>query len=151
MNQHITGCLWVGGQALLLGALILLPNGQAWDLSGTLGLVANVLFFGGLVIIAVGALRLGTGLTPSPVPTSLGELQTTGLYRFMRHPIYTGVLVAVLGLVLRSGSWLHVAIGVATFAYFDRKAAWEEGQLQDHYPDYGSYAERTAKFFPGLW
>ena len=69
----------------------------------------------------------------------------------MRHPIYTGVLVAALGLVLRSGSWLHVVIGVATFAYFDRKAAWEEGQLRNHYPDYRSYAERTAKFFPGLW
>ena len=151
MNRHIIGWLWVGGQAILLGALIVLPNRQAWDRSGALGLIANVLFFGGLALIAIGALRLGTGITPSPVPTPFGQLQTGGLYRFMRHPIYTGVLTAVVGIVLRSGSWLHVVIGVITFAYFDRKAAWEEGQLRDYYPAYGAYAARTAKFFPRLW
>lgn len=84
-------------------------------------------------------------------PASFGELQTTGLYRFMRHPIYTGVLLAVLGMVLRSGSWLHVAIGIATVAFFDRKAAWEEAQLRAHYPGYAEYAAKTAKFIPNLW
>lgn len=150
-NRHIIGWLWVAGQAVFLGALILLPNGQAWDRSGALGLAANVLFFLGLAIVAIGALRLGTGITPSPVPSSLGQLRTTGLYRFMRHPIYTGVLVAVVGIALRSGSWLHVAIAAATFVYFDRKAAWEEGQLRGHYPDYDAYAATTAKFIPFVW
>lgn len=151
MNRHMIGWLWVSGQAALLGALIFLPNGQAWDRSGVLGIISNGLFFGGLVLVGVGALRLGAGITPSPVPTSLGQLQTTGLYRFMRHPIYTGVLTAVVGIALRSGSWLHVAIAALTFVYFDRKAAWEEDQLRDHYPDYGAYADRTKKFFPMIW
>lgn len=151
MNRHIIGWLWVGGQAALLGALIFLPNGDDWDRSGTLGTVANVLFFAGLALIGIGALRLGTGITPSPVPTSLGQLQTTGLYRFMRHPIYTGVLTAVVGMAMRSGTWVHVAIAAVTFVYFDRKAAWEEGQLREHYPAYAEYAARTNKFFPGLW
>ena len=151
VNRHITGWLWVAGQALLLGALILLPNGQAWDRSGALGLIGNVAFVGGLLLVGIGALRLGAGITPSPVPNSQGQLQTTGLYRFMRHPIYSGVLIAVVGIALRSGGWVHVAIAVVTFVYFDRKAAWEEGQLRDHYPTYGAYAARTATFFPGLW
>lgn len=151
MSRHVIGWLWVGGQAVLLLALILLPNGQAWSRAGALGPVANVVFFGGLLIIGIAALRLGTGLTPSPVPTSLGQLQTTGLYRFMRHPIYTGVLITVVGMALRSGNWLHVAVAAVIFVYFDRKAAWEEGQLRSHYLGYHAYASRTAKFFPGIW
>ena len=58
MNRDATGWAWVAGQAVLLGALIFLPSGDAWSKPGLLQLAANVLFFGGLGLIAVAALRL---------------------------------------------------------------------------------------------
>ena len=66
----------------------------------------------------------------------------------MRHPIYTGVLLVVIGLVVGSGNVLVLVIGVATFAFFNSKARWEESQLLRTFPDYESYAQRTARFFP---
>lgn len=140
--------MWVGGQAILLGVLILWPSGDDWSRTPILVGIAGVLFFAGLGLIATSALGLGSALTPTPIPTRRGHLRTSGLYRLVRHPIYTGVLLTVTGITLRSGNWVHVVIAVATYVYFDRKAAWEEQRLQETYPGYRSYASRTGKFIP---
>lgn len=151
MNRSTIGWLWVGGQAVLLGALVLLPGRDDWSTPGWISIPASALLFGGLAIIFAAAIGLGSALTPTPVPTKSGSLSTGGLYRFVRHPIYTGVLAVVAGLTLGSGSWIHLAIGIATVVFFDRKAAWEEQQLIEKYPDYPSYAATTPKFIPQPW
>jgi len=147
----MTGWIWVAGQAVLLGALVLLPSRDDWSIPVALLSIAGVLFFGGLAIIAIGALGLGAGLTPTPVPTQNGSLITTGFFRHVRHPIYTGVLAVVIGVTLRSGSFIHLAVAIGTVLFFDRKAAWEEEQLSNHYLDYKHYAARTPKFVPQPW
>ncbi len=149
MSRAAIGWLWVAGQALLLGALVVVPGGDAWPKPTALVTVALVLVVAGLALVAVAALRLGTALTPTPVPNRTGMLTTGGLYRYVRHPIYTGVLAAVAGVTLRSGSWIHVGVAAVTVVFFDRKAAWEEAQLRRHYPGYDDYAARTPKFVPG--
>ncbi len=150
MSREMTGWLWVAGQAVLLVALVLLPGGDDWTTPGFLKAVATVFFFGGLALIAIAALNLGRALTPTPVPTKAGELKTSGLYGIVRHPIYTGVLAVVVGMTLGSGSFIKLAVAAATFVFFDRKSAWEEGQLRDRYPGYAAYASSTPKLIPGL-
>lgn len=151
MNRTTVGWIWVGGQAVLLGALILLPGRDDWPTPGWVEALAAVLFFGGLALIGLAAFGLGTALTPTPVPTQHGTLTTGGFYRYVRHPIYTGVLSVVAGMTLRSGSWIHVAVAILTVGFFDRKAAWEEQQLVEHYPGYPAYAAMTPKFVPQPW
>jgi len=68
----------------------------------------------------------------------------------MRHPIYTGVLTIVAGIVLRSGSVIQALVGVATVAFFTVKAKWEEGQLRERYADYDSYAAEVPRFLPRI-
>jgi len=51
-------------------------------------------------------------------------------------------------MTLRSGNIVTLAVALITVIFFDRKAAWEERQLCDRYPDYASYAASTPKFFP---
>lgn len=148
MTRSTVGWVWVGAQIVLLGALIILPSSDDWPTPAWLLTIASITFFAGFGLIAVAALGLGTSLTPTPVPTSRGSLKTGGLYQFVRHPIYTGVLVVVAAMTARSGSWIHLAIAVATIIFFDRKAAWEEAQLIDRFPDYSEYADRTPKFVP---
>ena len=52
MSKGTIGWLWVGGQAVLLGALVLWPTGSAWARPAALLLVAGILFFGGLGLVA---------------------------------------------------------------------------------------------------
>lgn len=151
MNRETTGWIWVAGQVVLLGALILLPGRDDWQTPGLLLTIAGALFLGGLAIIALAALGLGAGLTPTPVPTERGSLITTGFYRHVRHPIYTGVLGVITGMTLRSGSFIHLAVAVVTIVFFDRKAAWEEQQLRNWYTGYVDYAAKTPKFVPQPW
>ena len=89
MNKTVVGWLWVAGQGVLLAALVFWPGGDAWGTPAAVLAVAGVLFFGGLGLVVISALGLGRALTPTPVPTQSGQLTTTGLYGFVRHPIYT--------------------------------------------------------------
>ena len=148
MDRAVIGWIWVAGQVAVFAALILLPGGDDWSTPGWLTTIGAVLFIGGLVIIAVAALGLGSSLTPTPVPTKSGALTTSGFYRYVRHPIYTGVLAVVAGMTVRSGSWVQLIVAVVAIVFFDRKAAWEEQQLRERFPGYAEYAAVTPKFIP---
>lgn len=145
------GWAFVAVQVVLLATLVLLPHRDDWATPGWLDVAGLALVAAGIAVGAAAALRLGTALTPTPVPTAEGRLTTDGLYRFARHPIYTGVLAVVVGLTVRSGSWITLAVAVATVGFFDRKARWEEARLAERYPDYPDYAESVPRFVPRPW
>jgi protein-S-isoprenylcysteine O-methyltransferase Ste14 len=147
----VIGWLWVVGQLVVFAVVFLPPPGEDWQNPPWLSLSATVIFGLGLVLVAVAALGLGRGLTPTPVPRHGGQLVTGGLYRFVRHPIYTGVLLIILASTVRSQSFLQLLVAVLALLFFDRKAAWEERALAERYDGYPAYAAGTAKFFPGLW
>ena len=148
MSDRFIGWTFVAIQVALLGALIFLPGSDDWPTPQwlrTMGTIVNVL---GFALLIVGGLGLGSSLTPTPVPREAGQLTTGGLYRFVRHPIYTGVLMIVVALVVSSGSWVHLVIGVVTVVFFSVKARWEEQRLRLEYPDYDVYASSTGRFVP---
>lgn len=150
MSRSRTGWVFVAAQVVLLLALVLVPSGSAWSLPSWLATLAGLLVIGGLVVVVLAALSLGRALTPTPVPNGRGELRTGGLYRFVRHPIYTGVLAVVLGLTLRARSWLGLLVGVLTIAFFTVKARWEEARLAETFAGYVAYAAVTPRFVPFL-
>lgn len=151
MSQRSIGWVFVAVQAVLLVVLVALPGDDDWSTDGAVGSLADVLVVVGFALLGLAALVLGRSLTPTPVPVDGGELRTTGPYRFVRHPIYTGVLVIVVGLTLRSGSWPTLAVAVATVVFFHVKASWEERRLAERYPDYLAFAARTPRFVPRPW
>ncbi len=150
LTRHQIGWAFVAAQAILLILLVLLPGKDHWPSPLLIDLLGLLLFYGGLLLVVVASLGLGSSLTPTPVPTSGGRLRTSGLYSLVRHPIYTGVLSLVVGIILRSRNVLVLVIGIATIAFFYRKSEWEEQQLRRRYPDYDSYATRTPRFVPRL-
>lgn len=112
----------------------------------------------GLVWMACGSLlglwawgSLGlTRLRIMPEPGATAELITTGPYRWVRHPMYVGVLLLMFGLVLLNPNWLSAVIWLALLLVLDRKAAREEYFLENAFPNYASYRQRTGRFIPPL-
>jgi len=151
MNDRVVGWMFVAIQIAFLTALVLLPSADHWATPSWLKTTGLVLSVFGWVLILVAAIGLGRSLTPSPVPVKSGQLRTNGLYRYARHPIYTGVLAIVLGLVLPSANVVTAVTGIATFVFFNAKARWEEQRLRARYADYEQYAATTARFFPHPW
>lgn len=148
MDRARVGWLFVAVQVVLLVTLVLLPRGDAWPMPGWLLGIAGGLTVLGLVVVVVASLNLGRALTPTPVPNGQGGLRTGGLYRFVRHPIYTGVLSIVLGIALGTGRWSGAVLAAVTVVFFVLKARWEEARLVEAFPGYVAYAASTPRFVP---
>lgn len=135
-------------QAGLLAALVLLPWGTGWPRSWFTWLAgAALVVAGGLA--AMSAMRgLGRALTPTPVPVDGAALRTDGAYARVRHPIYSGLLLAGLGWTVWAASWAHVVAWGGLLVLFTVKASWEERMLRQRYPDYADYADAVPRFLP---
>ena len=141
---------FVVGQFALLAAILLLPSGSQWVTPHWVADCARWLQLVGIVVLVVAMINLGRSLTPLPSPVPHGELRTGGLYRGVRHPIYTAIMALAVGSAARSGNVVIAAATVALIAWFMLKARWEETQLGVRYPGYREYAARTPRFVP-LW
>ena len=151
VDRRVTGWVLVGVQALLLVALVLAPRGELWPTPGWLAAVSWGVSVAGVVWALWAALRLGDRLTPTPVPRDGGQLRTDGPYGHVRHPIYTGVLLIVVGIALRNGGAVGLLLAVVTVAFFHAKAAFEERLLAQRYAGYATYAASTPRFTPRPW
>lgn len=137
-------------QFVLLGALLFAPRGSLWPLGTVTIVAAAALILIGGTLAVLGVVGLGSALTASPVPKSGSSLVTTGIYSTIRHPIYTGLLVGGVGLVVLGASPWHVGLWLALLVLLALKSRWEERMLLAAHPDYRGYGARTGRFLPGI-
>ncbi|KAI0558271.1 Phospholipid methyltransferase [Gracilaria domingensis] len=117
-------------------------------------------FLAGPALLIVGALisaksvfDLGPkqlSIWPAPVPS--GELRTDGLYEYVRHPMYSGVLLASAGFAVATASPSRIALTIAFAAFLMKKIDVEEQFLKDSYPGYEEYTQEvTSKLIPNVF
>lgn len=148
MTEKSRGYVYVAIQFLLIGLIVLIPAEQPAEVFNYVG---GVLFIApGLIILFLALKNLGRSLDANPVPKHDGALIETGMYRYLRHPIYTGVLLATLGTVIQSASWFKFLLWVALLVLLNLKAAFEERLLAAKYPGYRAYQSRTGRFLPRI-
>jgi protein-S-isoprenylcysteine O-methyltransferase Ste14 len=145
-----TGWALVGAQFGLLAALVILPAGNLWPRGAITSVLGGVLVATGAAVAVLAGLRLGPNLTPTPLPKEDGELVTAGFYQYVRHPIYTGVLLAAAGVLVFQASIAHIVGFVLVWGVLTLKALGEEKMLAEKYEGYASYATRTGRFLPRL-
>lgn len=110
-----------------------------------LGLWFNVL--GGLIII-LALLQLNKNLSPFPTPKNNTTLLQNGLYKYIRHPIYTGIIIFFTGHSVYQNSLYKLAISLLLVVLFHFKSNYEEQRLEQKFPNYKLYKSKTRKFFP---
>lgn len=152
MSTKTKAMLFVVTQFVLFGVIVVLlftlPIESAVAMQA-LGILLAVVGLG----VVIAALRTfqqvnahGPNISPEPRPQSDHVAQ--GMYRYVRHPIYSGVLLAALGAAVYHGSvWLFVIAGVL-MVFFTIKSRFEESLLVQTFPDYPSYMQQTGRFFP---
>ncbi|WP_205370645.1 isoprenylcysteine carboxylmethyltransferase family protein [Thermoleptolyngbya sp. PKUAC-SCTB121] len=155
--QGKKGEYWVILQAVLLLGLLILPTvpvpGLVIEPPLRYGLwaIAALCALTAAIFLGKGLLDLGQSLTPLPYPREDGQLVQTGVYRIVRHPIYSGVIFAVLAIALYRLSGTHLLAALVFFIFFNAKAAKEEAWLQEKYPDYVEYKTRVKRLIPWLY
>jgi protein-S-isoprenylcysteine O-methyltransferase Ste14 len=140
--------VFVAAQLLLLVVIFVLPGGDDWHTPPWAFTAAGGLQLIGLAALGIALFNLGRSLTPLPLPVSDGRLREGGLYRFVRHPIYAGIIALTIGGAIRSQSLAVAATTLALAVLLTVKARWEERRLLERYPAYAGYAARTPRFVP---
>lgn len=101
---------------------------------------ADVITFAGLIIAIWSRVVLGVYWSGIVVVKEAHVIVARGPYRLVRHPIYLGVLLMLLGTALWWGRPVGLALFVVALVGFLVKARAEERLLSKHFPvEYGSY------------
>jgi protein-S-isoprenylcysteine O-methyltransferase Ste14 len=110
--------------------------------------VGLVLFGLGLAFAIWARLHIGRNWGQPMSRKDEPELVTSGPYRFVRHPIYSGILTAGVGTAFAL-SWLWLVPVAAAGAYFIYGATVEERDLTEQFPDtYPAYKQSTKMLVP---
>jgi len=140
--------------ALLIGGII------AGSMVKSLFRMPRELFWVGIALIVIGIVIRATAIltlrryfTVQVTIQESHELIERGLYRWIRHPSYTGALVSFVGLGIAFGSWLSLAIILAAALIgMGYRIRIEEQALIGHFGDrYRDYAARTKRLIPGIY
>jgi protein-S-isoprenylcysteine O-methyltransferase Ste14 len=100
----------------------------------------------GAVLGVLGVRRLGSSFTPVPLPRKHAGLRRDGIYKRVRHPIYGGLIVFMLGWSL-CHSPVALAPTALLAAVFELKSRREELWLTERYPEYADYRAATPRRF----
>jgi protein-S-isoprenylcysteine O-methyltransferase Ste14 len=123
----------------------ILPPGPALPALGALLVAAGLAF-------AVWARWHLGGNWSGEVTVKIGHTLTrSGPYRLVRHPIYSGVLLALVGTALAIGSARGFVGAALILVGFVVKLRVEEARMRETFPDYADYCRRTARLIPGVF
>jgi protein-S-isoprenylcysteine O-methyltransferase Ste14 len=144
---------------ILAMAILMVPDRVPAALLRRVAPATNVLPVGGTLVVMIGLAfsvwarwHLGRNWSGSVTVKEGHSLVRTGPYAFVRHPIYTGVLLAFAGTALQTGDWRGVlALALAALS-FTLKLRLEERRMRETFPeDYDSYRRDTARLVPWVW
>jgi len=123
----------------LLGDLLTwLGLGNGWAI---VMILSNALLILGIWIVSAGWER---------VYKAQGQIVTDGIYRYMRHPQYTGIFIITLAFMIQWPTLLTLILWPFVIWMYVRLAKREEKDVLAKYPQYAEYLKRTPMFFPRL-
>lgn len=151
--QGTRGEWWVVAQLILIAAIVITPRlghlgagVPTWARSVGVGCIGI-----GLIVIVLGSRTLGPNLTIWPRPRTDGRLVVRGVYRYIRHPIYSGLILCAIGVALWRESLVHLGLALLLGIVLDAKARREEQWLHARFPAYDQYRHTVRKFIPGVY
>ena len=149
MNPAILGSTLVTLQfgILALLAWLTLPHWQA----GAWGAASTAMWLAGLLtgLWAVASNRPGN-FNIRPAPKAGGQLVQHGPYRWIRHPMYSALLLLAAGCALAVATTVAWLLWLALAVVLTAKATLEEAWMTREHPDYAGYRARTRRFLPWL-
>lgn len=111
-----------------------------------------VLFVVGLVIAIVAMITLKDAYSSTLVIKDDHQLVKHGIYRFTRHPIYLGVLIAIIGIPIYNSSMYGLLIMICLIPIFLNRIRMEERLLTKAFGDaYREYQETTSMLVPFIY
>lgn len=138
---------------LIQWAVILFPITSGARLY-CLGLVGYCLLIFGFIVSVIALKQLGSNWSGMAVYRIKKNqlLVKDGIYKWVRHPIYSGLLFEIVGYELIVNSWLVIPIFALAFWYISNHIVSEDDLLEKHYKsDFVDYKKRVKKLIPWIY
>jgi protein-S-isoprenylcysteine O-methyltransferase Ste14 len=125
-----------------------LPGGAHWLRS-----VSLLVLIAGLALRWSAILTLGKSFSSNVAIHATQRVLKTGLYRWMRHPSYTGLLLCIFAVALHTRNWISILIiAVPSTAAVLYRIHVEEVALREHFgQEYIEYSAITRRLIPGVY
>ena len=144
----------VSGLLLLIAILVvslepLYPDGLVLS---PLTIVAAVMFVAGLVITVSAQATINKNYSWTLEIREGHSLVTSGLYRYVRHPIYLGTFIRIIAIPIFTSSLPGFLLGLLSLTVINYRIGLEEGMLIEEFgEEYERYMERTWRLFPYIY
>jgi protein-S-isoprenylcysteine O-methyltransferase Ste14 len=132
------------GAYLGVGILMLPRHPLNWEL----GALSTVLILGGMSFALWGLLWLGRSVS---IMSEARRLVVGGPYMIVRHPLYLGEQMALMGVALQYISPVAFGFLVLQLVFQFYRMGFEEEILSENFPEYVEYMKRTARLVPGIY
>ncbi len=144
--NHIKSFLLVGVQFICIFYLLVAGDYGEFDFTAAIFLVAAmILIFWSLLSMRKSKLRV------FPTPAQDAVLITNGPYRWVRHPMYSSLLMGGTGLLIDQFSLDRFLIFLLLAIVLHFKMSWEEKMLQLKFSSYHQYMKSSYRLFPFIY
>ena len=141
MSRILVVIQFLTATALVVSAHFSLQHG-IWLCVSAVGVLLGL-----WAIAAIGPTRVAI----MPDVKAKTQLVTAGPYRFVRHPMYTSLLLFGGGFVFSPFHWWKVGVWFVLLFVLVGKSFIEERKLNEQFSEYPDYSKRTFRFVPFLW
>jgi protein-S-isoprenylcysteine O-methyltransferase Ste14 len=141
------------GQLMLLGVFLIVWVGDSFFLRTSTFLSGYVPLYIRLAVLVV-AVACAVALVRSGHVVVSGEerpstIVSSGAFRYVRHPLYLGSILAYVGLAVSTLSLFSVLVLAGMLVFYDYSATYEERLMEARFgADYSAYKEKTGKWLP---
>jgi len=105
----------------------------------------------GAWLLGISMLALGVNQSPLPRPTPDSSLVESGPYRFIRHPMYAGLVLLAFGWALVVRGRMTLLWAALLLVALDIKSRHEERWLGERFAGYADYRRRVRRFIPFVY
>jgi protein-S-isoprenylcysteine O-methyltransferase Ste14 len=147
----------IGGLILWLSPFVYLIN-PSWMAWSKIGLSEWVRWLGvGIGVIGVFGVywlfsSIGSGISPTSATRKEHKLVTNGIYKYIRHPLYTFGSSLFMSFGMIADNWFIALLGVFAFVMMAIRTPKEEANLIEKFGDeYREYMKHTGRFLPKLF
>jgi protein-S-isoprenylcysteine O-methyltransferase Ste14 len=140
--------IFVAVQMLLLLALLFPIIDYNFAIIDEVKSISTIIKWIGFAIIATAILQLNKNITPFPTPKQGSQLIQSGLFKYIRHPIYTGILLVAFCMAIYNGSVWQFITSFLLVILFYFKSSYEETELTKVFWEYNNYKQKVGRFLP---
>lgn len=113
--------------------------------------VSIFFLFLGVLIVSLAIFAFRQRITPNPVPLASAKLRTNGIYCYIRHPMYTSVIFAFIGISLFMNAYIMFFSNIVVVIFLVIKINFEESRLLEKFHEYEAYRKKTKRLIPFIY